>query len=134
MPQGGAYSSSCTSFEISSHSKLMFWCHSLYRSRIIKLCFLFWSQVNGLLDFHAAFFPGAFWNPQCGLVWARFGSSFTEKHKKKQIQCFRFLITLGMSWSKWSFIRLLIKVSFFSHQQIISFLQKILDYSSMWRG
>ena len=37
MPQGGAYSSSCTSFEISSHSKLMFWCHSLYRSRIIKL-------------------------------------------------------------------------------------------------
>lgn len=27
--------------EISSHSKLMFWCHSLYRSRIIKLYFLF---------------------------------------------------------------------------------------------
>lgn len=37
LPQGGAYTSSCISFESSSHSKLMFWCHSLYGSRITKL-------------------------------------------------------------------------------------------------
>lgn len=48
-----------------------------------KTLFSFLEPSQWIIILPCHFLSWCFWNPQCGLVWASFCSSFTEKQKKK---------------------------------------------------